>query len=1710
MPTPPEGPTSDVEDMGAESSGGREDVAAGDGTPHAGTPRWTDEDWRRWNAGTWSWDQGRDGLPSTGTASAPDEGQSTSGHGGNQARRSSTTQSDPWSQPWRDPWANGHGGCQKDETLEERGSGGSDKIVVPDFSGEEDRDGTKARGYLRKIEAWRRVTRLKANKQALVLYNNLTGKAWRDAEDLALSTLDDPYGVERYVAWITQRYLDKEVVKAGKYMSDFFKFFKKGPNQDIRDYNSEFDRHLAKLKEVGCVLPGLCSSWWYIDKMRLDNSTELNLLASVNNQYDLGKLQEAAVVQDRMNRRIWETSRKSDDRHGKKNQQAYITELDDIPEYLDDLDDVEPYGDEESPDEDDTEAHEAFVAYQNAKAKYSDVLKARGTNPAKTQEEALAKAKSRSFCSACGKKGHWHKDIECPKNKGKSGEGAPHVTHVVFYTDNMDLDTVVDCACSRTLAGVAWCKKYLEVLKKFGIPYIVIEQEEHFKFGGPRLYPSTRAIVGWLAIAGRWFMIKISIVSAQVPLLLSRPVLASLGMNYKMDTNVADFPKLKLVDVALSFTASGHPKVNALDFGETPQVPTWPEGVDWSVTEVHILAPDAEASRAYMVHAAPGINCRLFYPKVHGHVMEMLSNDVLAPETFLHWWNQQVHSRDFWIEDEDYMIRVHVTPRRTCFDPGRWTTSDLNLKSRLLQLLDNTRETTCIPCYGNGLTYRLEHQWHDDTAPRAEFLWIGRSRFRRRRVTSQTRDTPIRDSANVQDCNTVAMEDEARRAGGSLGGHGDPRPVRLDSAGAAGDPSGSSGSSWRHDPQGCGSHPHVLGRPEGEVCRGGACTPTKADTRLTDEDAAGQPAPVWRGEGDLWVSQGVQVQGSQLGLPQLGHQGGEQQPTALTGSGPSGQMGSGGEEQATPWSTIREWGSRALGHLASATRSFAEGQGEASDVNQAAEDIKDASHRGGFKQWLRPDLRCGSVSGGSDQGHGEPSSGTSCGEEGRGQEEGRTSLISRTKEKRRDYWKKMEEIHKLRRSMRARSCYITENADISNIDAAFVETYELDNDEILVGEAASDPLDINEYDLEKETKNPRIKLSYPEDFEEVRNLPSKRMKKVAKKRVKSWVHKTLLCLTTTLVALATPVVAELHEAVVEPAQDLCKAVLGPNTFQGKKEEIALLELFAGSAHLTEEFAAKGYNVLEPRDILLGHNLFDPLQQETVFNDINYKKPKLLWVALPCTKWSQWQRLNYAQRRQALRRARAEQRRLIHFAVECAWNQIANGNEVMFEHPKYSELWTDRSMESFMDNDFVVTSDLDMCRYDLRAVTDGGRLRKPTKIASTDPKLLKGLRRTCAGGHEHTPTEGRNTKPAGAYTKTFCRAVIEGYQNMSSSVWAPPCSHDAAHPTWEALAAQEAVGDDQEVPEPKLTSIEFPAHVPVHLAKALRRVHQNLGHPANHDLARHLKLSGASEAAVKAAHSLRCSTCARLGNPGTRRPAKLVRPLEFNQEVCLDTINLFDADNNKVEALSVLDMASGYHVVKQIRGRKSTDLLADCTDCWMIWAGPPMKVTCDQERGFIKDFVDGVEMAGSTVRFIAGQAHWQQGAIERQGEWYRAMWDRTVAHSRPSKDEINYTLAMVSAAKNNLRRKHGYSPTQWLFGAEPRLGDAVLDEDSNLYYREELRSPDEVWRRRQTIRLAAREAFLQTQADSTLRRALLGRPRSNVEVFEQGDCLHLQG
>ena len=67
---------------------------------------------------------------------------------------------------------------------------------------------------------------------------------------------------------------------------------------------------------------------------------------------------------------------------------------------------------------------------------------------------------------------------------------------------------------------------------------------------------------------------------------------------------------------------------------------------------------------------------QVFYPKKLGTAVKgMLMADKLSPVPFMTWWNSTSISNDFWIEGEQTLIRVHVIPRKTLFNPGRWNTN---------------------------------------------------------------------------------------------------------------------------------------------------------------------------------------------------------------------------------------------------------------------------------------------------------------------------------------------------------------------------------------------------------------------------------------------------------------------------------------------------------------------------------------------------------------------------------------------------------------------------------------------------------------------------------------------------------------------------------------------------------------------------------------------------------------------------------------------------------------------------------------------------------------------------------------------------------------------------------------------------------------------------------------------------------------------------
>ena len=92
-----------------------------------------------------------------------------------------------------------------------------------------------------------------------------------------------------------------------------------------------------------------------------------------------------------------------------------------------------------------------------------------------------------------------------------------------------------------------------------------------------------------------------------------------------------------------------------------------------------------------------------------------------------------------------------------------------------------------------------------------------------------------------------------------------------------------------------------------------------------------------------------------------------------------------------------------------------------------------------------------------------------------------------------------------------------------------------------------------------------------------------------------------------------------------------------------------------------------------------------------------------------------------------------------------------------------------------------------------------------------------------------------------------------------------------------------------------SAIRFEGNVPSHVPVALKRLHQNLGHPRIVDMLTHLRYAGADEGVLKACKKMRCEVCDRNQNTHVARPATLPSLLDMNQLVSIDVFHAFDVD-----------------------------------------------------------------------------------------------------------------------------------------------------------------------------------------------------------------------
>ena len=681
----------------------------------------------------------------------------------------------------------GFQGGDDDRRVSKSNGRASERLTVPTFSGEDTDDvGGSARSYLRQIEAWRRMTYLPPAQQGLVLYQNLSGKAWIAAEELSVPRLGADGGVSYFVSWVNTRFLDIEVARIGKAFSDFFRRLKRRQGQTIREYNSEYDRLHARLREVGCSIPQECAAWLYIDRLQLEEAQELNLLASVGNEYNLHRLQKAAVLHDRGHRKPWENGR------SRKPHTAHITHA--AEDRDGDDQDHELAADSDLEDGVSEEVAVAYATYQSAKDRYREQSRNRGYRGGRTtdsdkgnddkaeltKDQKVKLMKSRSFCSSCGRKGHWHRDPECPNNGQSSGtkavkeiEVCHHVAAEVFSLrhEGPALLGITDTACARSVAGTMWLQQYSDALERVFKKPDLIKENEAFRFGTGKIHHSSFCVIVYFQFGDKVVEMRTSIINGDVPLLMSKQALGQLGMIFNVAENRADFTRVGVRNLDLVTTSSGHPAicitpakpatgpqrlvleesgastgsqymayaVSVAHLQGSTDYATSPSGPSTATESTTSSSSTTEPTIATSTTKAPPF--KIFYDKkLSPEVKELLTQDRLQEVSFMGWWEATKVNSDFWLEGDTAWHRIHVVPRRALCNPSTWKTQHTMQKEMLLKSIGDLRTTEGFCCRTNKPLEIAVDRWQDDQVENAfPLLWVGRSSFAK--VRSEPQDS---------------------------------------------------------------------------------------------------------------------------------------------------------------------------------------------------------------------------------------------------------------------------------------------------------------------------------------------------------------------------------------------------------------------------------------------------------------------------------------------------------------------------------------------------------------------------------------------------------------------------------------------------------------------------------------------------------------------------------------------------------------------------------------------------------------------------------------------------------------------------------------------------------------------------------------------------------------------------------------------------------
>ena len=569
-----------------------------------------------------------------------------------------------------------------------------------------------------------------------------------------------------------------------------------------------------------------------------------------------------------------------------------------------------------------------------------------------------------------------------------------------------------------------------------------------------------------------------------------------------------------------------------------------------------------------------------------------------------------------------------------------------------------------------------------------------------------------------------------------------------------------------------------------------------------------------------------------------------------------------------------------------------------------------------------------------------------------------------------------------------------------------------------------------------------------------------------------------------------------------------KEWLGPQAQALSLQRVGLVEVFSGRAplsHHCEQIRGLASSRLGANH---GQDFSRARDRRLLLLLLARTRPKDVWFSWPCECWSGWSRVNLAQGGSAARTVLAKRQKERPFLrlFEQTWSlQTMLGGHAHAENPVGSLAWHEITLGPAYEVDF------DMCAVGLCDRRSGLPIRKPTRIVTSDPRLVESLEKCkCPGHAEHAHLTGhRHAQCSEVYPRKLCRRVASAFASRDKHV--TPVHDIFLETDEEADSERESEPADEAEGNPAMQAANRRSY-----AAMIQKLHVNTGHASVPQMLRLAQRAKAPEGVVTAIRKFKCPVCDELQVPPSHRVAALRHTETPNHIVGIDVVQVElkrDTSSGIVEqkynVLTAVDYATDF--AQQIVLPTGPGVVSRAFhSLWCRPYGPPRVVYVDPDQRWMSgEFQEYLRQNSITLLDSATESHWQLGRVEIAQRILRNMAQRVWRTSERPAEEV---IESCCGVRNEQLKRHGFSSAQWFLGREPRVPGSLADvtEQTNVATQDAVLSEQDFAQKMQ-IRQRAAEAFIEAHAHTAWTRAIRGRSRpmrgpyvvgQNVYVFRK--------